>query len=371
MHVVLNYGMGVESTAILHRWLTDPRSRDFDLTQLVAVSAQTGNEFPDTRTLAERHALPLLRQHNVRYVQLARRGPFREDGIVVLEDSRQPTRLFVEGAYTLGEELLTTGTVPQVASRRCSLKAKGWVIDTWLERNIRGPFRQAMGFNADETTRIERDQCYGGNNRRAEYPLMAWGWNRGRCEQYLRDAFSVEWPKSCCSFCPFTRGREGVLARYAAFPAQAAEALYLEHLSLALNPNMTLYAQGSLRDALTGDASHDHARAFALLASRLAETDWSVYRVRRIYHAKGRADRSLSKDATGPHDQMVARLKRLARRHQQEVEQLAGSPRFWTLRRRPDQYPALEEMFVAAPADAAEKERDRFEGLWDRVALRA
>ena len=29
--VVMSYGMGVDSTAILLRWLTDPSSRDFDL----------------------------------------------------------------------------------------------------------------------------------------------------------------------------------------------------------------------------------------------------------------------------------------------------------------------------------------------------
>src|SRR5262245_50912273 len=133
MHVVLNWGMGVDSSAILHRWLTEPTSRDFDLDRLVVVSAQTGDEFPDTQQAVETFALPLLRQHEVRYVQLARRGPLREDGVVVLDDTRRPSRLCREGAYKLSDELLQTGTVPQVASRRCSLKFKGWVIDTWLE----------------------------------------------------------------------------------------------------------------------------------------------------------------------------------------------------------------------------------------------
>jgi len=35
-----------------------------------------------------------------------------------------------------------------------------------------------MGFNADERGRVEKDSCYGGDNRFAEYPLMAWGWGR-------------------------------------------------------------------------------------------------------------------------------------------------------------------------------------------------
>lgn len=38
----MSYGMGVDSTAILLRWLTDPMSRDFDLRDLVVSTAHTG-----------------------------------------------------------------------------------------------------------------------------------------------------------------------------------------------------------------------------------------------------------------------------------------------------------------------------------------
>ena len=33
-------------------------------------------------------------------------------------------------------------------------------------------------------------------------------------------------------------------------------------------------------------------------------------------------------------------------------------------------YPAVEEMYVTAPADAQDKERGRFEGIWNRIVLR-
>ena len=36
--VVMSYGMGVDSTAILLRWLADPSSRDFDLQDLVVAA---------------------------------------------------------------------------------------------------------------------------------------------------------------------------------------------------------------------------------------------------------------------------------------------------------------------------------------------
>lgn len=46
--VVMSYGMGVDSTAILLRWLIEPASRDFDLKDLVVVTAHTGDEFEQT-----------------------------------------------------------------------------------------------------------------------------------------------------------------------------------------------------------------------------------------------------------------------------------------------------------------------------------
>src|SRR5262245_27520460 len=132
---------------------------------------------------------------------------------------------------------------------------------------------------------------------------------------------------------------------------------------------MTLYAHGSLMDALEQDESNDHSRAFALLNERLEKAEWAVYRVRRVYHAKGRADRSTDKVHTGTRASATAALRRLAKKEGQPVERLAGSDRFWTCRRRAA-YPAVEEMYVAAPADACEKQRDRFESVWNRVTLR-
>jgi hypothetical protein len=67
--VVLSYGMGVDSTAILLRWLKDPTSRNFDLKDLLVITAMTGDEFASTGTLVTDYILPLLREHGVRFVQ--------------------------------------------------------------------------------------------------------------------------------------------------------------------------------------------------------------------------------------------------------------------------------------------------------------
>ncbi|GAA3148438.1 hypothetical protein GCM10020255_027350 [Rhodococcus baikonurensis] len=91
--VVLSYGLGEDSTAILLRWIKDPTSRDFDLSDLVVITAMTGNEWESTRTAVETHVLPRLAAAGIRYIQVgrARRHVTKAgDGVVVLDDSRTP-----------------------------------------------------------------------------------------------------------------------------------------------------------------------------------------------------------------------------------------------------------------------------------------
>ena len=131
--VVLSYGLGVDSTSILLRYLTEPASRNFALDELVVITAMTGDEWADTGRDVEQHVLPLLRRHGVRYVQVARAQLLTTkagDGIVVLDDSRHPERVHLAGAYRLSDELTAAGTIPQSGGdRRCSLRAKGAVLD--------------------------------------------------------------------------------------------------------------------------------------------------------------------------------------------------------------------------------------------------
>lgn len=82
MNVVLSYGLGVDSTAMFLRWLNEPDSRDFDLDDLLVVTAMTGNEWPDTVELVERHILPRFREAGVTFAQVARAGASQKDGIV-------------------------------------------------------------------------------------------------------------------------------------------------------------------------------------------------------------------------------------------------------------------------------------------------
>jgi hypothetical protein len=151
--------MGFESTAILLRWIHEPETRPCPLAELIVVSSQTGDEYEDTGRDMEQHVLPLMRQHAIRYVQVPRHGHHEAEGITVLEDSSSPTKMFLAGDYKLSDELKRNGTVPQYAgTHRCALKFKAWVIETWLEQNLRAPARHAFGYNADEKKRISKSE---------------------------------------------------------------------------------------------------------------------------------------------------------------------------------------------------------------------
>ncbi|MBG0568818.1 hypothetical protein [Actinoplanes aureus] len=120
--VVLSLGMGVDSTGILVRWLTDPTSRDFSLAALTVLISQVGDEYPDTYDNIEQTLLPMLAAHRVRVVQLSRPSLTIGHGqrrYVVLDDRPGPTRLVRAGPVRLSDELFGNGTIAQVANRRC------------------------------------------------------------------------------------------------------------------------------------------------------------------------------------------------------------------------------------------------------------
>lgn len=120
--VVLAFGLGRDSSAVLARWLTDPSSRDFPLQDLAVVTGMTGQEWPATRRLVEQHLIPLMAANRVRYLQIARRGARQADGVDILSDTRTPDRLHLVGAWTLAHEMLDGGTLPQTTGDRlCSV----------------------------------------------------------------------------------------------------------------------------------------------------------------------------------------------------------------------------------------------------------
>jgi hypothetical protein len=358
--------MGVDSTAIITRWLLEPKTRDFDLEDLVLLTAMTGDEFADTKRLNEKHFLPLLKEHGVRLVQVARGGSLVEDGNVIMSDSRETETLHIEGVYKLSDELKAAGTVPTFShgKRLCTHKSKGRVLDAWQDDNIPGNYRHVMGFNDDEHKRVKRDGSYGGEGRKSEYPLLDWKWGRQKAEDYLREVFGEPWAKSCCTYCPFAGGKKEVLTRFKEFPEEAAEALMIEAMSLAFNPRMTLYSSGSAIK-IVGDSGNNQAMSkFKSWIDSVRR--WGLYRVRRAYAAPGNAARHLELLDTGYRGLMEAKLRGHAQGHGTEPERDIWL-RAVVQERTPDAYPTTEIMYVVAPALVESKRGRGFDKRWEKA----
>lgn len=358
--------MGVESSALLWRWLTDPSSRWFPLCNLIVIIAQVGHESARTKWLMEHVLFPRLRELRVRTVQVARAGPKVADGIAVLADTRAPTTCFTEGVYTLNDELTAAGTVPQIASgrRRCSCRFKGEPLDWWLSQEFGDrPYLHTMGFGCHELRRVERDRSYATVQRATRYPLVTWGWDRERCEAYLLEQTGFSWVKSACSTCPFSNGREHMLERYREFPDDAVEALAVEARSVCLNERMTLFKDRSLYSVIVADGNQEALDRFHAL---LDTASWALYEVRRVIYGVGVADRKVVTLATGNRKAMQRELKRRARLLKLPVVQSKdGRYERVYIRDREGSYPQLEHVLTIGLAGVADKSRDRFEGQWE------
>jgi hypothetical protein len=386
--------MGVESTSILLRWCFEESVRPCPLDELIVLVAQTGDEHLDTGRDVENYILPLVRAHRIRFVQVARGGPREADGIRVLSDTREPYHIHLEGAYRLSDELRRNGTVPQYSSQhRCSLKFKAFVLEKWLAENIRGTARHAFGyncdesariarseaaqheriafgFNAEETERVERSKTYNTLTRTAFYPLVEWGWNRVRCAEYIRSRIGREWRRSACTFCPFSKLDDAAIARQREYPEQIGDALMLEHVSLSLNPRATLYRDRSLLEVVNAASN---APALESYQRKLATSPWAVYRVRRVYSSRAKADGAIECDAKFPSAaEALAHLHSVAATRKIAIAEMRGIQFAFVERRSASEFPCREEYFVAAPALVEEKARyglPWFEAKWSAVQL--
>jgi hypothetical protein len=197
--------------------------------------------------------------------------------------------MVMRGPVALSEEMFRAGTIPQQSNRKCSQKWKGWVLDRWADLEYDGAaHRHVVGFAAEETGRRDRDEGYAqaAPGKQSWYPLIEHGWDRQRCLDALSNWFGIEWPRSCCGFCPFQAGPDVARMRHRwnAEPEQARTAVAMERNARALNPRMTLFGRRSAVDV---------ARTFGLgaaveqAAADLDARPAALYDVRRIYRRRG------------------------------------------------------------------------------------
>ncbi len=306
--VVFCNGCGVDSMALLHLWCTKPKSRGFDLDELLVITAITGDEYRSTIDAANAHLVPMLHEHGIRFLQVARGGQSTRDGYDILADSTAPTELIPRGAWHLGEEMEHALTLPQIVSGRrlCSYRAKGEVLDSAIADEIaagrvRPDFRHAVAFAAEETWRAKRDSSYTTNARRPWYPLIEKRRDRTWCANYLKKALNgFVYPRSCCQFCCFQApqaGRNALAARWRAEPEAGAYALRMERRALSTNRRMRLFGSLSAAEFVR---TREISGVAELADSELADaTTWTVVETRRVYRAASVKDPETGKSLRG------------------------------------------------------------------------
>lgn len=370
--VVASFGLGLDSSCMLARWLIEPSSRDFDLAELVVVTAMTGHESQATISAMTRLIIPMLAARSVRFIQVARsqrRTSRAGAGVVVLDDSRSPSQLYAEGVYTLGDEMLAAATLPQLGGKRlCSVHSKGDALDPVIARITKGlPYRHAVGFEANERSRADKDRLHDTEQRTGWYPLQDWGWTRSDCAHYVREVLGELIPKSCCGFCPFamssTAGRDQVVERYRREPLLAADAMFLEYVARSINPSQTLIVGSSVADLVAGAGL---AEPQALFEARLNSCEWSLYEVRRVVRpgkdgGRGITARALEVMATGTRAAMAEHLTSCPG---QRVYGADGIVRHIV---RDRSQGGTDHLFVAAPCGAQTKKRSGFEQWWQEA----
>ncbi|MBU8820315.1 hypothetical protein KL864_31025 [Mycolicibacterium goodii] len=370
--VVMSYGMGVDSTAILLRWLTDPSSRDFDLSDLVVITAHTGDEFEQTLRDVEQVVLPHIRSHRVRFVQVGRsqrRTTASGQGVEILDDSTTPERLHVT-RYKLSDEMASAGTLPQIGGARiCSIHAKANCLEPVIARITGGRrYRHVLGFEAGEKARAAKDALFNTEQRVGWYPLIDWDWDRNRCHAFLAATTGRQWTKSACSYCVFAmtnqRGQQEVIERYRREPQAAARALFLEDVARRLNERQTLIAGSSLADLVTRAELGEVHVAFEAMIDR---SEHAVYEVRRLTRrssktpgARGITARSVRTKARGPRQQMHEVLATLPGQRRVGEDGIVRH----VVCERGDTLPAREHFYVVCPAVVEDKERPGFDEWW-------
>lgn len=296
---VLSYGLGADSTAILLKFLADPTAYglEADLSDLVVVHAVTGDEWSDSLSYVDRLVLPLLAARRVRTVQIARGGRRDADGVLILDDTRAPSRIWAAGPWRLSDELRAAGTVPQMASgcRTCSIRFKGWALDAWAAFEFgAAPFRRVIGYHAGERGRAEKDTAIqeqinaeaGRTVCEPFYPLIETdGMDRAAVEAFVHARLGERIRKSYCAQCPFSgvcASRDRHEERLRDHPETASAVLMLEYTSQALNERVALYGERSLYQQLAEDMPANDA-VLTRFERDLGRAPFAVYEVRRLY----------------------------------------------------------------------------------------
>lgn len=203
--LIVNFGGGVDSTAILVGLVRRFRAGDATARPDLVLFADTGSEIPGT------------------YQNVARVSAWLEaNGFPGVTTVSRPQNIRGRVGYrTLEENCIENETLPSEAFGRgaCSCKWKHEPMDAflfgrkrpavagWLEIHGFAASKptKLIGYDATETqsgkrgkwAKVDEDEA-----ARYRFPLVEWGWTRARClEEIAAEGLELP-PKSACFFCP-------------------------------------------------------------------------------------------------------------------------------------------------------------------------
>lgn len=189
--IVLNYGGGVNSTALLCEAVRRGVRVD------VAVFADTGSEHPATMAYLP-IAADFCRANDIRFDVVRW---IRQDGtFLALHDWCAKFESLPSKAFGLPG---------------CSVKWKQQPVDKHVRAMWDGgaPIERWLGFDAGEYARVERLADKDEAAWRWRAPLYEWNLDRVGCLRAVADAGLPEPPKSSCWLCPSMKPREVVALR--------------------------------------------------------------------------------------------------------------------------------------------------------------
>lgn len=231
MTLIVSYGLGVDSTAVL----VGLRQRGIRPDLILHADVGEDNEKPETRAY-----LPIINAW--------------------LESVGFPTVTVVKnnspkaGDRSLFDRVWRNQTLPAIAfgQHTCSMvwkltpqmqfvrgvsrgknKRAGWqpALDAWARGEL---VQMAVGYDAGARDSKRCSEAFGKEQPgfKNVYPLQDWGWDRERCEQEILGAGLPLPIKSACFFCSAsTKPEIDWLARF--HPEQAAKAIAMEDRGLA------------------------------------------------------------------------------------------------------------------------------------------
>jgi 3'-phosphoadenosine 5'-phosphosulfate sulfotransferase (PAPS reductase)/FAD synthetase len=213
--VVLSFGAGQDSTAILYRLIRDPKWRVYKLrgSRLVVVFSDTGNEHPETYE----HLASIKRICHAYGVEFHHLTP--------------DLGYHSEAWQSLEHQFKTNGTIAMKRVKSCTDNLKIKPIYRWLDHycskllgdesrshqgkphiqafaKLYGPIIMLIGFTAEknEIKRARKAKRAGAElwwqSIQKEFPLIWSRWSRSDCINYMESTGWKSCPPSNCMMCP-------------------------------------------------------------------------------------------------------------------------------------------------------------------------